>query len=94
MAYDEQEACTGTMSGTIWMFLSANKFRVELSDGQVVDAVLPDELVDEMRPYYSGPPIAERIGVVVEFRQPPAMHRILEITGNDGWCGAARPARR
>ena len=93
MSTDDQPAFTGTMHGEIWGFLNANKFRVELSDGQLVDAVVPDELIEQIRPYYTGPPIVDRIGVVVEFRERPAMHRIIRITGS-GWCGTARPFRR
>ena len=94
MELDGQPEFTGTMHGEIWGFLSVNKFRVELSDGQLVDAAVPDELIEQIRPFYSGPPIVDRIGVVVEFRQPPAMHRIIHINSGSGWCGEARPYRR
>ena len=93
MWIDDQPPFTGTMHGEIWGFLNANKFRVELSDGQLVDAVVPDELIEQIRPHYTGPPVVDRIGVVVEFRERPAMHRIIQIRGS-GWCGTARPFRR
>jgi hypothetical protein len=94
MSFDEQDEFTGRMGGTIWSFLRENRFRVELDDGQIVEAVLPDELMETMRPFYSGPPITDRIGVVVEFREPPGLHRILEVKGASAWCGLPRPARR
>ena len=94
MALDTQAAFTGAMRGEIRLFLTANKFRVELSDGQFVDAVMPDDLIEKILPYYSGEPLVDRIGVSVEFRDPPAMHRITEISGNGGWCGQARAAHR
>ena len=94
MSFDDQPAFTGKMDGTIWCFLTANRFRVELHDGQLVDAALPDHLIDLIRPYYAGPPVVDRIGVVVEFRPPPAMHRIVKIKGGGGWCGMPRPNRR
>jgi hypothetical protein len=82
------------MRGTIWCFLTANKFLVQLSDGQLVDAAVPDDLIEVIRPCYTGPPLVDRIGVVVEFRQPPALHRIVEITGDGGWCGVTRASWR
>ncbi|HYE18116.1 MAG TPA: hypothetical protein VEA69_06715 [Tepidisphaeraceae bacterium] len=94
MALDAQPAFDGRMSGTILSFLTANKFRVELDDRQVVDAVVPDHLIEEIRPFYVGPPLAERIKVEVEFRQPPAMHLIVRVSARDGWCGAPRASRR
>lgn len=94
MSLDDQSDYTHTMAGTISCFLTANKFRVELHDGQIVDAVLPDHLIAQIRPYYTGPPIADRIGVIVQFRPPPAMHRIIDITGDGGWCGAPRTPSR
>jgi hypothetical protein len=94
MALDTQPKFTGTMRITISLFLTANKFCIELSDGQLVDAVMIDDLLEKIRPYYSGPPLVDRIGVIVEFREHPAMHRIVEICGGDGWCGPARAERR
>jgi hypothetical protein len=90
MPFDGQAVIGKTMKGKILTFLTENKFRVQLSDGQLVDAVLVDELIEKILPYYSGPPITSRIGVVVEFRDRPAMHRIVEVKGNDGWCGEQR----
>ena len=77
MALEGQPEFDGTMDGQIYCFLTANKFRVELDDGQVVDAAVPDDLIETIRPYYTGEPLVDRIRVVVEFRQPPAMHRII-----------------
>ena len=93
--FDEQPGAHGTMDGTIWCFLTGNRFRVELYDGLLVDAVVPDHLIEQIRPYYVGPPALERIAVVVEFRERPAMHRITEIKGFDGWfSGEPRACRR
>jgi len=90
MSPDDQPDYTTTMHGTISCFLTANKFRVQLHDGQLVTAVLPDPLIEQIRPYYTGDPIADRIGVIVQFRPPPALHLITQITGDGGWCGAPR----
>jgi hypothetical protein len=94
VALDEQDPCEPVMEGKISLFLAATKFRVQLNDGRIVDAVLPDHLLAKIVPYYSGPPIVERICVTVEFRDPPAMHRIVDISGGDGWCGVRRGAWR
>jgi hypothetical protein len=51
-----------------------------------------DHLIEQIRPYYTGPPIADRIGVTLPFRPAPALHLITEITGNDGWYRAPRRA--
>ena len=94
MAMDTQPPFDGVVRGDISVFLTVNKFRVELSDGQFVDAVLPDELVEKILPLYVGPPVTDRIGVLVELRERPAMHRIVALTGNSGWCGAPQAPRR
>jgi hypothetical protein len=92
---DAQPTFTRTLRGTIWLFLKANQFRVQLSGGQLVDAVLPDDLMDEILPYCQAEPIVRRIGVTIEFRDPPSMHRIVEIRGGDVlFIGEPRAARR
>ena len=91
---DAQPMPLRTMRGTIWLFLKANQFRVQLSDGQLVNAVLADALIDQMLKYYESEPLVDRIGVTVELREAPAMHCIIEIHGDDGWCGVARGAWR
>ena len=92
--FDDQPGSDGTIEGSIYMFLTANRFRVELRGGQLVDAVLPDELIDDMRKYYVGEPIVERIGVLVRLRQPPALNQIISVQGGDGFIGEARSLRR
>jgi hypothetical protein len=91
---DGQPAFNGTIKGSIYLVLAANRFRVELRDGQLVDAVVPDDRIDQLRQYYIGGPITDRIGVLVELRQPPATHQIVRIFGQDGFVGEARTPRR
>jgi hypothetical protein len=80
MTDGDQPRFKGVMDGKIIEFITENRFRVRLSDGQQVLAVMPDELLPiavEHR-HLLDDPKRQCICVQVEFRKPPAMHRILE----------------
>ena len=90
----DQPKFTGTMNGPIRVHLNLNKFRVELSDGMVVDAVMTDELIEKVRPWYEDRTKGlALIDVRVRFRPPPAMPLIVEFN-NPRWGGEARAKHR
>jgi len=93
--YTDQPEYAGTADGEIQVHLNLNKFRIQLHDGIVVDAVMPDDLIEQVRPFFEdrtdGP---DRIRVTVQFRLPPAMPLITEVRGNGAWCGIARAHHR
>ncbi len=84
-----QPEFTGIMQGVIQVFLVVNKFRVQLDDGQVIDAFMADDLIEEVRPWYEdrtkGP---ERIVVTVKLNKL-SMAQIIEV-GGQAWCGIRR----
>jgi hypothetical protein len=90
----EQPEFTGTMKGEVLVFLTTNKFRIQLNDCQIVDAVMPDALLEVVRPWYedraNGP---DHIRVTVRFREAPAMH-VISTVGSSAWCGVRRANRR
>jgi len=74
----DQPWFTGKMDGIIIEFLREDRFRVRLADGQEALAVMPEEflpLAVENQDLLNDPK-GQFIRVTVEFREPPALHRI------------------
>jgi hypothetical protein len=75
-----------TREGTLVEFLRRNLFRVKLSNGVAIVAVMPDELLPSFDPNvqltkYNYPLVD------IEMREPPQMPKIVAIKGSGGWCG-------
>ena len=72
--------------GTLVEFLRGNLFRIKLSNGVSIVAVMPDDLLPSFDPNvqltkYNYP------CVTVEMREPPQLPKITAVRGSGGWCG-------
>jgi hypothetical protein len=75
-----------TREGALVEFLHHNLFRIKLSNGVSIVAVMPDELLQSFDSNlqltkYNYP------RVDIEMREPPQMPRIVAIKSSGGWCG-------
>ena len=69
---------TPIRNGILMRFLRCDLFQVELDDGIVIDAVMPEELFHSYDPNERLTRV-NRPWVVVDMREPPAMPKIVEV---------------
>jgi hypothetical protein len=85
MMSNDVPAASTARTGQLVEFLRQNLFRVKLSNGVPIIAVMPDELLPSFDPNmqlskYNYP------HVVVDMREPPQLPKIIEIH-RSSWCG-------
>ena len=76
---------TRTRNGTLIRFLRRDLFQIELDDGILIEAVMPEEFFHWYNPNVRLTRI-NRPSVVVDMRETPQMPKIIEVHGSS-FCG-------